>query len=204
MKKRFRLLDFLPLASSGKTALPKNARLLPNFIELPKAVHHHEDNQPYNIGFIGDVIKQNGPEHFCQLAVLCFDCKDLCFSIYGEGAMQAELASVFDANVIFKGAVEMTQHWDEVDLLCVTGCHKALPIMALEALARGIPILCYDLPELSRLADITNIGYIVPNNDIHAMYRALMDWHAMDDDSKEAVADKVRKAVADCYAAGTL
>ena len=73
----------------------------------------------------------------------------------------------------------MESHWREVGLLCITSRFEGLPMVALEAMAHGVPVLSFPLGGLPKLITQGFNGWISPAGDLKAMGNLLQFWSAL-------------------------
>lgn len=126
-----------------------------NFIDLDQ----REQPKGEQIAFVGRLSQEKAPDRFVQLAQLN---KALSFDVYGSGPMQSALAQVATTNVRFHGhQTDMLSVWQNIGLLVICSRYEGLPMAALEAMARGIPVLALDVGNLSKLIRHQDNGFLV-------------------------------------------
>ncbi|GAW97410.1 MULTISPECIES: glycosyltransferase family 4 protein [Colwellia] len=135
------------------------AEVIENFVELPEKTLT-ETTLASQIAFVGRLSYEKGPDLFLRLAE---QLPQYQFSIYGNGPMLKEISMAATNNVMLMGHVNsMQQHWCKINLLCITSREEGLPLVALEALVRGIPVISYDIGGISAVV-INNInGWLIP------------------------------------------
>lgn len=101
--------------------------------------------------------------------------------VYGDGAQRAELErlaldlGVADA-VVFQGhAAETARAWAEADLFVLASTNEGQPLVVLEALAAGVPVVSYDIAYGPRDTLALGGGRLVPDGDVDALAEALVD-----------------------------
>ena len=102
--------------------------------------------------------------------------------VYGDGASGAELRAlatelgVEDAvKWIGHVADPETQAWASADVLVLASTNEGQPLVVLEALAAGVPVVAYDMPYGPRDTLADGGGVLVPDGDIDALAAALID-----------------------------
>lgn len=102
--------------------------------------------------------------------------------VYGDGASGAELRAlatelgVEDAvKWIGHVADPETQAWASADVLVLASTNEGQPLVVLEALAAGVPVVAYDMPYGPRDTLAHGGGVLVPDGDIDALAAALID-----------------------------
>lgn len=136
--------------------------LMNNFIEIPKTIETTKGRLKKNrkIAFVGRLSYEKGPDLFLHLAK---HQPDLPFTIYGGGSMLEALKAIKTNNIRFAGLVSrMDQYWTNISLLCITSRQEGLPLVALEAMAHGIPVLSFHLGALPELIKNDINGWIIP------------------------------------------
>jgi len=78
----------------------------------------------------------------------------------------------------------MTNVWANIGLLIMPSRNEGLPMAALEAIARGIPILASDVGAFNKLVYSNINGWITPPGDIDAMASHLRQWINMNEEQK--------------------
>ncbi|WP_191600468.1 glycosyltransferase family 4 protein [Marinomonas algicola] len=136
-----------------------------------------------HIAFVGRISDEKDPEHFCQLAkTMVQKHSTLSFHLYGEGHARQALTEHYP-EVTFYGEQPMENHWQTIDLLCLTSKTEGLPLAALEAMSRGIPVLSYDVGDLSELIEHGATGWVVEKRDQSepsmGMIEILQKWETM-------------------------
>ncbi|AXT71108.1 glycosyltransferase family 4 protein [Vibrio sp. dhg] len=113
------------------------------------------------IAFVGRLSHEKGPDRFIDLAR---QNQTLCFDLYGSGAMQSELTQGAPANVRFHGhQTNMDAIWQHIGILIICSRYEGLPMTALEAMARGIPVVSLNVGNMSKLIKHETNGYLVDN-----------------------------------------
>jgi glycosyltransferase involved in cell wall biosynthesis len=146
-------------------SIGKDARVIQNFIEMPKELPSSTKNAS-QIAFVGRFSIEKGPDIFCSVAKKS---PLLNFTMYGDGPMYSEIKQTKPNNVDLIGHVDsMNEHWKNIKLLCITSREEGLPLAALEALGRGIPIVSYDVGGLANVVFNHKTGWLVPPLDENA------------------------------------
>jgi len=134
------------------------ADVIENFVELP--TKFFQTTQPASqIAFVGRLSYEKGPDVFVRLAKQLPQCS---FSIYGDGPMSDEIETTATSNVTMMGHVtSMTPHWPKISTLCITSREEGLPLVAIEALVRGIPVISFDIGGLSSVVINNHSGWLI-------------------------------------------
>ena len=168
-------------AASDKIAckVKAQARVLNNFIHS-RDITMTEGGQ---IAFVGRLSPEKSPEIFCRLSH-AFPQES--FHLYGDGELADSLRRQFlgQKNVVFHGFSHMHKHWQDVGLLVITSRFEGLPLAALEAMARGIPVLSTEVGQLGNLVDHGRNGWLVDKQDLAGLSHYLNRWCALDELSR--------------------
>ncbi|MCR9257707.1 MAG: glycosyltransferase family 4 protein [Alphaproteobacteria bacterium] len=121
--------------------------------------------------FIGRLSPEKGPDLFCDLAARVPDADFICL---GEGPMRADLEPIHGHRVRFEGAVADVSKWlDEAALVVMPSRHEGLPMAALEAMAKGVPVAAFGVGGLPTLIDDGRSGYLAPPSDMEGLARRI-------------------------------
>jgi len=176
-----RLADSVICVSSEIAArLPVASNLIPNFVEVPSFKH----SKGKKIAFVGRVSIEKGPDTFAKVCATYSDIAPVC--VYGEGPMLKSLSSSYPT-IKWYGRVDMQQHWKEIGLLCITSRSEGLPLVALEALALGIPVVSYAIGGLPHLIEHKRNGWLITPGEIKQFSSAIEQWLALGDDEKQSM-----------------
>lgn len=174
--------------------LPWGGQLIPNFIAVPQAPLPQAAPPSRRVGFCGRLSPEKGPDLFAALARLC---PALAFTAYGGGPMQAALAAERPANLAYAGAVDsMDAHWRDIGLLAITSRAEGLPLAALEAMAHGVPVVCFALGGLPELIRDGVDGFLIPPGDIAAMAARVQQVMAMEPAARQAMGQAAHARIA--------
>jgi len=132
-------------------------KVIDNFVPLP--VKHKVAWRIQNIGFVGRLSHEKGPDRFIDLARRS---PNLNFHVFGDGPVREYLKRIATKNVKFHGHVQsMESVWKDIDLLCMPSRREGLPMAALEAMAHGVPVLAYGVGALPKLIRHRKNGWLV-------------------------------------------
>lgn len=175
--------------------LPKTTTVLKNFVSLPKSV-----NTPLssNIAFVGRLSDEKGPDIFFNMA-RAFPTTS--FHVYGSGPMDEVLREHQPQNVIMHGCVtDMEEEWRNIGLLCISSRHEGMPMVALEAMAHGVPVAAFAVGALPQLIEHGVNGYLA-GAGCEADLTAYIDrWLHASTLTKRTLAERARQHIQDNYA----
>lgn len=144
------------------------AEVIENFVELPNKLPTSlfKTTAPATqVAFVGRLSYEKGPDVFIRLAK---QLPQYDFSIYGSGPMLDEISATATSNVTLEGHVtSMNPHWSKISLLCITSRQEGLPLVAIEALVRGIPVISFDIGGIASVVKNDLNGWLItPYNEI--------------------------------------
>jgi len=115
--------------------------------------------QNKHVAFVGRFSEEKGPDIFINVASQLMH---IDFSMYGDGPLFDSINNKKPQNVNLCGHVEsMAPHWDSISLLCITSREEGLPLAALEAISRGIPVVSFNVGDLSKVVINDKTGWLI-------------------------------------------
>lgn len=139
-----------------------------------------------NVFAIGRMTYQKGFDRLLAAFALCLrQNPELCLHFAGDGELrdvltqQAVQLGIADA-VMFHGFVrEVAQVYQQADLVVSSSYYEAMPMVMIETMAFGKPVVAFDCDFGPREIIIDGVnGFLVPQDDIPALAQAMM--HALD------------------------
>jgi len=168
--------------------LPVDAKVVDNFVSANGLGISNGDR----IAFVGRLSFEKGPDYFARLASRYPDYR---FHIYGEGPKATELKASAPRNLHFHGQRDMASIWPGIGLLIMPSRHEGLPMAALEAMARGIPVLASHVGAFDQLIDSGKNGWLVTPGDNDELAECLDRWIAMSNQQKRHFKQAARQKV---------
>ena len=170
--------------------LPVAADIMDNFIntrDLPLC-------NGLKIAFAGRLSYEKGADYFLELARR-LPKQD--FHIYGDGPDAASLKVLAPDNVCFHGhQKEMSRVWPAIGLLIMPSRHEGLPMAALEAMGRGIPVVASRVGALDQLVDTNENGWLVETGDLPTFTTLIQKWLELPESAKQNFKHAARNKVA--------
>lgn len=167
------------------------ASVLDNFVSMPEDKAHSGANA---IAFVGRIDIEKGPDLFCELSEHLSP--EVPMIMFGDGPMRAELESRFGERIDFRGQVTtMAPHWSEIGLLCMSSRNEGLPMAALEAMARRVPVAAFDVGDLHKAVVNDVSGWLTPPHDVSQLAAAIQAWFDSSSAEKEATGIAARVQV---------
>ncbi|MGI9487012.1 MAG: glycosyltransferase family 4 protein [Geminicoccaceae bacterium] len=171
------------------------AVVIPNFVTCPADPPARRDVE--RIAFVGRLAPIKGPDRFLELARET----GACATIFGDGALRAELEAAAPANVAFAGHVaDMRPHWRDIGLLVMTSRAEGLPLAALEAMAAGVPVAAFGHGALPDVIDHGKNGFLAETDDLDGLLDHVRRWLGMPADEQVLMSAAAHAKIARCYA----
>lgn len=156
-------------------------KVLYNFVDLqrfspakPSAFHGK------NIAFAGRIEKRKGWREFVGAAISLKDRKELSFYLAGTGTEEKKLTRFIgkhkDAYISYVGFVaDMKDFYQKMDLLVIPSHFEPMGMVAVEAMACGIPVLATDVPGLNEIVSHKVNGWTYPSQSVSELSMAIME-----------------------------
>lgn len=172
--------------------LPSKALVIPNFVDVPDSVNPVRLSSSCNVYFIGRFNPEKGPLNFCQLSSL--PSSGINWHMVGAGPLLAVCQEKYGNSIHFHGAItNMESVWPNVDMLCITSIFEGLPLVLLEAMSRGIPVVSFDVGNVKEVLPYKE--YIIKPSDISGMSSRIHEHFLKSIESRMLMAENMRAAV---------
>lgn len=188
------------ISVSGAIAarLPFSSDTIANFVTLPPV--DLTAQLPRRAAFVGRLSEEKGPDLFCDIARGVGSTVQ--WDVYGDGPMRSALETEYGSVVRFHGFVsDMNAVWKDVGLLVMPSRAEGLPMAALEALARGIPVAASSVGGLPSLLDPIGPTWLYPAGDIDAAVRSVRHWRSLAPSSEATLRATCRNVVERSFSA---
>ncbi|WP_434354779.1 glycosyltransferase family 4 protein [Parasalinivibrio latis] len=173
--------------------LPVSSTVLDNFIDTENISETHGEH----IAFVGRLSYEKGPDRFIDIAS---HFSMVQFHIYGDGPEKSNLIYNAPNNVDFHGHQNnMDQVWSEISLLIMPSRHEGLPMAALEAMSRGIPVIATSVGAMPKLIEHDTNGWLVQEDSSILMVDWIKHWFLMSDSQRETMRQKARHSIVTQY-----
>ena len=170
--------------------IPSKSLVIDNFISIPEP----EPRAKAQLAFVGRLSEEKGAD---QLLAIAAQLGPLQFDLYGDGPLKDELQRSASANCRFHGnQADMASRWSDIDLLLMPSRHEGLPMAALEAMARGIPVIAFDVGALDQVVESGVNGWLIRKGDLEGFRRAIQQWLTLDNQEKDAMREAARHHIA--------
>lgn len=136
------------------------------------------------VGWLGRLSAEKGPDQFVRV-VRALEHADVVGAMIGDGPERAETEALIAAtgvNIRLLGPVaDAARSLRAFDVIALTSRTEGTPIVLLEAMSAGIPIVSFGVGGVPAVVDET-VSWLVPPGDVDGMARALR--HALDDSAE--------------------
>jgi glycosyltransferase involved in cell wall biosynthesis len=175
--------------------------IIPNAVDLPLATPQRpEPRSPFRIGFIGRLHPvKRVPDLLRAVAMLPANYARL--DVYGDGPARGEIESMVATlklhdRVTLHGTVAGSeQALGSIDVLVLPSEAEGMPVVPLEAMAAGVPVVATDVPGTRDVVTHERTGLLVPAGDAHALSQAIR--HILNDASlRQRITEAGRQEVA--------
>lgn len=174
--------------------LPSRTQIVDNFVDISSGLNPRPTQNTGQIAFVGRLSHEKGPDRFIHLA-RCHPRHT--FHIYGSGPMRTALFDIATDNVRFHGHNDEMGHiWRRIGLLVIPSRHEGLPMVALEAMARGIPVLANRVGALDQVIKHGQNGWLVDPDKPQALDHCLCDWLKMDPQRRLTFQQSAKETIA--------
>jgi glycosyltransferase involved in cell wall biosynthesis len=193
---------------------PDRVACVPNGIDLaPLSSHRRRVDErraqgPVHIGFIGRMVPIKRVDLFLGAAAILVaeQPRAFRFTIYGDGPESERLKSLaarlqVSHAVTFAGFTsEIIPKMQDLDMLFLTSDSEGLPMVVLEAMALGVPVVVPSVGELPEVLDHGRCGTLVGRQEPEAYALAARSYLA-DAQPFERKAESALRRVIDSYSA---
>ncbi|CAA9889321.1 conserved hypothetical protein [Candidatus Methylobacter favarea] len=128
------------------------------------------------VGFVGRLAVEKGPDRFARAAELIHKTlPDTHFLMVGEGPMEDEIRQIISQSnledcIHMTGILEDMQNiYPEFDILVSSSRSEGMPLVVLEAMASGIPIVAMDVGGVAEIIESAMSGFLAKTGDIEAL-----------------------------------
>ena len=132
------------------------------------------------VGFVGRLAFEKGPDQFVRMAwFIRKDSPDTHFVMVGEGPMRDDIRSLIrelklNDRVHLAGACsDMPAVYPEFDVLASTSRSEGMPLVMLEAMATGLPVVATEVGGVAEIIENGTTGWLARLNDYETIARLL-------------------------------
>lgn len=170
--------------------IPSQTTVLNNFINTEKLIQ----SPGTQIAFVGRLSHEKAPDRFIELAK---QHPTYSFHLYGSGPMEYELIKHLPSNVVFHGHQKsMEAIWPNIGLLIISSRYEGLPMTALEAMGRGIPVISTPVGNISKLIQPEINGWIAEPKELS---QTLLHWFELSPINKVEIQQAAQQTIQDHF-----
>ena len=193
----------LVVSEKIKAKVPSKTHQLNNFVKVPTGLTPLPSSSPFHVGFVGRLSHEKAPDRFVALAK---QFPDVRFELFGDGPEMDVLAKSQPDNVTFHGhQTNMDDVWSQIDLLIIPSRFEGLPMAALEAMIRGIPVLATSVGNLPKLIVHQVNGYLANSESDSetalVLEQHLSSWMSLTSEQRDSLKSNAIETVKDQYSA---
>ncbi|WP_419810856.1 glycosyltransferase family 4 protein [Bacterioplanoides sp.] len=199
----------IAVSQSIAKQLLNNCQVIPNFIQLHDIKNRQVETTPSTtqateVAYVGRLSFEKGPDVFAQITQQLSTQQpslrplNTPICMYGDGPMLNELKRKY-SHIHYYGHVNMKDYWQYIRVLVISSRHEGLPLVALEAMARGIPVVTSDagdLPNLLKQADINSCHSI---NDQSAFIQSIQQYLQQSNAERNLQAQQMQRFIKSHY-----
>ncbi len=158
-----------------------SAEVIENFVVLPAKLFS-KSTSAAQIAFVGRLSIEKGPDLFVSIAK---QLPQYSFAIYGDGPMSQEIKTKATKNIDLVGHVtSMNPYWQKIKFLCITSREEGLPLVAIEALIRGIPVISFDIGGISSVVINNHNGWLIEPYNEADFIKSIKQGHSLSQEQR--------------------
>ncbi|MEG3696226.1 glycosyltransferase family 4 protein [Vibrio coralliirubri] len=185
----------LVVSKKIKAKVPSKTHQLNNFVKVPTGLTSSPSSSLFHVGFVGRLSHEKAPDRFVALAK---QFPDVRFELFGDGPEKDVLIKSQPNNVTFhEHQTNMDSVWSQIDLLIIPSRFEGLPMAALEAMIRGIPVLATSVGNLPQLIDHQVNGYLA--NSEAELQQFLSLWMSLTSEQRDSLKSHAIETVKNQY-----
>jgi len=156
-------------------------KVLYNFVDLKRfSPPEYPTFHGKKIAFAGRIEKRKGWREFIQAAYYFRNRKELSFHMAGTGTeikkLDRSIRDNKEANIKYPGFIaDMKAFYQEMDLLVIPSHFEPMGMVAVEAMACGIPVLAADVPGLNEIVKHKVNGWIFTSRSASKLSLAIAE-----------------------------
>jgi len=179
--------------------LSHHCLLMPNTVDVATEIELTADKAGV-VGFVGRLEQVKRPDRFVALARQ-FNAAS--FGVWGSGSLANVLQQKQPLNLTLFGAVaDMNPYWPQIDVLIICSDYEGFPMVALEAMGAGVPVIALPLGDLPALISHGDNGFLA--RDETELSVCLTTWLALPATQRLKIRQNARQTVSSSYSSKQL
>lgn len=177
-------------------SIPARSKLVNNFIDTSTITYSFEEKTNQEIAFVGRLSDEKCPSDFIEIAKHFSDQK---FAIYGDGPLKDSIETKATKNIQLYGHVNMSEHWHKVKILIICSEFEGLPLVLLEAMARGVIVISYTLGQIPKVIENSNNGFLIAGRNRYEMIKQLSTALNLSKSKLQSIRNEAINTVSNSY-----
>ncbi len=207
--------EVIAVSDSIAKSLPQKTHIIGNFITPPLYSKKHplQQNTAIRVAFVGRMSEEKGPDLFLACAAALnapasSNKKTFEFHLFGDGPLLEKLLEQYPPSqyphITFHGNQIMGEQWPTIDILMITSRHEALPLVTLEAMAHGIPVIASPVGALPNLVTDNKTGWLCAPTDTKKLVQHLHHWQQLSLSDKKHICETCHLFIKNEYSANAI
>jgi glycosyltransferase involved in cell wall biosynthesis len=169
-----KMSENIAVSQEINTWLGGEALVMDNFIG-PESVINGANHGVKNLAFVGRLSYEKGPDTFVCAARSFLNDPSIAFSVLGDGPMGEVIRQEAPENVKILGFCESIE-WEYIDALVIASRQEGMPMVAIEAMMRGIPVIATPCGDLPRMLGYNKRGWLAKGSAPRDLIDAIVHW----------------------------
>ncbi|CCQ12012.1 Glycosyltransferase [Pseudoalteromonas luteoviolacea B = ATCC 29581] len=165
-----------------------NAQLFKNFIYRDTNSHYSKTQSGHvNIGFVGRISHEKGPDVFLDIAKKLNTIKHAKFHLFGDGPLKNQfLPSEY---VTYHGLQSPEVIWDTLDILLITSRYEGLPMTLIEAMSKHVLVVSTAVGAIPSVIENNKNGILIVHEDVYKMSETVERVISLSVDQRQQLTD---------------
>jgi len=164
-----------------------------NFVDMGRftpALQH--STRSFNIGFAGRIERRKGWREFLKVAEILGHKKNIKFFLAGTGTEMKQMERTIKdtplPNVEYLRYVsDMSGFYNNLSLLIVPSYIEPMGMVAIEAMACGVPVIASNVEGLNELVSVNTDGWLVAVHGVEQIARHIEDYAGQTTDYRQEI-----------------
>ncbi len=167
---------------------PEKVITIHNGVDLSQFSYHQKNSEKsvFHIGILGRLSEEKNHKLFLDIAKSLKNVSGLMFHIAGNGPELSRIKEIIKEydltdRVVLLGEVNAPEKFiADMDVLLLTSHREVFPMVLLEAMAVGTPIISVNTGGISEAIDDNETGFLISNYSVQAFIEKIMEMRAND------------------------
>ncbi|MBA2176345.1 glycosyltransferase family 4 protein [Halobacillus locisalis] len=165
--------DFEKRNMTAVGVTPEIVKTIHNGVDLKQFPYSKKVDHPiFKVGILGRVSEEKNQSFFVEIAAALRSCSNLDFQIAGDGPDTSRIKDKItqlglEGRVQMVGMVEKPEEFvKEMDVLLMTSTREVFPMVVLEAMATGTPLISIDRGGIKEAILTDETGYLIRDHSL--------------------------------------